>query len=198
MSKIIFHCTDLDSMIWYRKLEDMTVDDMRGRLLRTEPANEKMKMGTVFHAILEDPPDEINEVEKDGFKFKVTCNSSIQLPQIREIRANKTYSIAGMDITLSGGCDGITGNKVSDHKLTFRPNPDTYFNSFQWRAYLDIFEADAFKYIIYSAKEKNGIVTIHDVSTLSMYRYPEMVDDLKRGIFDLVEFCQEHVPEKFI
>lgn len=193
--KIELHVTDLDSMVWFRKIEDMTVGEMRGRLLRTEPANEKMKMGTAWHSVLEDPPETIDMIERDGITFRVECAAEITIPQVREIRAVKTYRIDGAEVTLTGGCDGISGNKITDHKLTFNPNPETYFESFQWRAYLDIFGADSFKYIIYSATEKKGEIIIRDVSTLVMYRYPEMVNDLEEGIRDLLTFVKDHVPE---
>lgn len=193
-----FHVTDLDSMIWYRKIESMTIDEMRGRLLRTEPPNERMKMGTAFHSILEDPPEIIETIEKDGYIFKIECDAEIILPQIREIRASKVYLINGVLVTLTGGTDGITGNKISDHKLTFKENPETYFESYQWRAYLDIYNADRFDYIIYTAKQNGNEITIKNISTLPMYRYPRMENDLRQGIRDLLEFAKEHVPELII
>lgn len=191
----LFHVTDLDSIVWFHKIETMTVADVIERLLRTAEPNDKMRMGTAWHSILETPPDSIDKVERDGFTFKVDCEASILLPQVREIRAEKTYRIDDLDITLTGGCDGISAKKVSDHKLTFRPNPETYFESPQWRAYLDIYGADVFEYIIYSAKEQKGEVVIYDVSPMTMYRYPELEGDLERSIRGLVDFCKDHIPE---
>ena len=190
-----FHCTDLDSMLWYRKLEEMTVDEMRGRLLRTEPANEKMAMGTAWHSVLENPPEEICEIEMNGYKFRIDCDAEICLPQIREVRANAAYEIDGATVTLTGKVDGITGATITDHKLTFRENLETYCDSYQWRAYLDIFGADRFDYIIYEAAEKNGVIVVKNISVISMYRYPEMRQDLMEGVRDLLGFVKEHVPE---
>ncbi|MDA3834479.1 MAG: hypothetical protein PF495_13925 [Spirochaetales bacterium] len=195
---MICHVTDLDSMIWYRRIEGMTVDDMRGRLLRTAEPNDQMRTGTAWHAILENPPAEIETIMRGGFTFRVDCDAELTVPQIREIRASKTYHVDGVDVRLTGGCDGISGNVVTDHKLTFKPKPENYFGSYQWRAYLDIYEADIFEYVIYSAKHdrKTGEVVIHDISTMRMYRYPEMISDIMGGILDLVRFFKEHVPEK--
>lgn len=192
-----FHVTDLDALLWYRRIEGMPLEDIRGRLLRTKEPNEQMKMGTAWHSILENPPDEIDTIEKDGFTFKVECDCHLLLPQIREIRAEKDYPIDNYTVALTGGTDGITANLVTDHKLTFKPNPETYFDSYQWRAYLDIFGADVFQYYIYSARQdrKTGEIVIYDISPMSMYRYPEMVEDLTSGIRDLVGFCKEWVPE---
>ncbi|MCP4569063.1 MAG: hypothetical protein GY841_15925 [FCB group bacterium] len=194
--KITLHVTDIDSYVWFRRIESMTVEEMRGRLLRTAPANDQMRMGTAWHSILEDPPEEIDEIERDGFTFNVACDAEIVLPQIREVRACENYFIDGVEIRLTGKCDGASGNKITDHKLTFKPNPTTYTTAYQWRAYLDIFNADVFEYIIYSARKKKDIVTIHDVSTMRMYRYPGMESDLKVGIFELLQFIKAYVPEK--
>lgn len=197
MKKATFHVTDLDQLVWFRKLESMETSELVSRLRRESAPNDKMLMGTAFHSILEDPPDVIDVVEKDGFTFKVECDAEIALPQVREIRATKTYLINGVLVTLTGGCDGITGNKVSDHKLTFNPKPENYFDSFQWKAYLDIFQADVFNYLLYHGKEGKGKeIMIRDVSTLTLYRYPSMVADLEAGIRDLVEFALEYLPEK--
>lgn len=191
----LYHVTDLDAMIWYRRMESITTDDLVKRLRRESEPNEKMLIGTAWHSILEDPPEEINVVQHNDITFRVECESSLTIPQVREIRANKTYTVDGHEVTLTGGCDGITGNKVTDHKLTFKPNPDTYFESFQWRAYLDIFRADVFEYFIYHASEKKGEIVIRDVSSLKMYRYPDMASDLLAGIRDLVEFANKHMKE---
>jgi hypothetical protein len=191
-----FRVIDLDSMIWYRNIEDMTIDQMRARLLKTDPPNDSMLMGSAWHKVLENPQREIDSIEQDGFKFKVVCDCQIILPQIREIRAEKVYRIGQDNITLSGGCDGISGNKITDHKLTFHENLDTYFDSYQWRAYLDIFNADIFEYWIYQAKEDDGVILIRDISSIKMYRYPEMRSDVEHGIQDLLDFVKEYVTDR--
>jgi len=175
----------------------MTVADMRSRILGTGTPNDAMLKGSAWHAVLENPPDTIDTIEMNGFRFKVECDSTIALPQVREIRASKEYLVDGAIVTLTGCIDGISGNKVDDHKLTFKPDPETYLESFQWRAYLDIYGADVFEYYIYSATEEDRVIVIRDISTLKLYRYPEMEDDLKEGIRDLLRFCKDHVPEKF-
>jgi hypothetical protein len=190
---MILHVTDLDSYQWYKRIESMTKDEMVKRLNRTSEPNERMQIGTAWHDILENPPDSIDEIERGGYKFKVDCDKTITLPQIREIRATKTYTIGEQKVTLTGKCDGITGLLVDDHKLTFKPNLETYFDSYQWRAYLDIFSADIFEYLIYPARQKNKEITIKDVVKLRMYRYPGMHDDVVSGIRELVQFINEHV-----
>lgn len=193
---MIIRCTDLDQLIWFRRMEDMTTAELIQRLKHESPPNEKMLAGTAFHAILENPPgDTLDEVEMNGIKFRFDCDATIHLPQVREIRANKNYQVDGRTITLSGGTDGIDGNTVYDHKLTFRPAPENYFDSFQWRAYLSIYGADKFVYYLYHGKEDDGVIRIVDVSELPMYRYPGMEEDLIGGIRDLVQFMESNAPE---
>lgn len=194
------HVTDLDQLLWFRRIEDMTTEELISRLRRESPPNRAMAMGTAWHSILENPPsDELLAVERDGFTFLIECDADIELPQVREIRAEKTYMVDGVLVTLTGGCDGITGNVVTDHKLTARPDPEKYLDSYQWRAYLDIYGADVFEYILYHAldREKDGQVIIKDVMPFRFYRYPEMASDLISGIRDFVEFAKAHLPERF-
>lgn len=194
---IHFHVTDLDQLTWYHRIESMTAEDLASRLRREAPANESMLIGTAWHSVLEDPPEKIEFIEKNGYNFQIDCDAEISLPQIKEIRADKQYDIDGYKVSLSGGCDGITGNTVYDHKLTFKPNPENYFDSYQWRAYLDIFEADKFIYYPYHAKQDDdGLIRIVDVSEMPLYRYPDMETDLKTGIRNLLSFCREYMPEK--
>jgi hypothetical protein len=162
--------------------------------MRTEPPNEKMLLGTAFHDILENAENKVDLVHTEKYIFDVTCNAAIFKPQIQEIRASKNYMVDGRDITLSGKCDGITGNKVIDHKLTFRPNPESFFDSYQWRTYLDIFNADIFRYILYAAKQKDNRIEIYDISPITMYRYPGMVGDIEKGIRNFLTFVDEHCP----
>lgn len=196
------HVTDLDQLLWFRRIESMTTDELVSRLRRESPPNRAMAMGTAWHNILENPPnDELVAVECDGFNFLIECDAEITLPQVREIRAEKTYSVDGVDVTLTGGCDGITGNVVTDHKMTARPDPEKYFDSYQWRAYLDIYGADVFEYVLYHAldrgEDKGNQVIVRDVVPFRLYRYPEMHDDLMAGIREFVEFARVHLPERF-
>lgn len=194
--------SDLDQLIWYRRIEDMTLEQLLARLRREEPPNRAMLMGTAWHSVLEEPPeDELVAVERDGFNFLIECDAAVDHPQLREIKAEKVYRVNGVDVTLVGKVDGIDGNLVTDHKLTAKPNVENYANSYQWRAYLDIYDADIFDYVVYHAKDlgedKGNQIIIKDVDTFRSYRYPGMRDDLIVGIREFVEFAREHLPERF-
>lgn len=200
--KAKIHCTDLDQYLWYQRIESMAPGELRNRLLRLEPPPEKAKMGTALHSIFENPPPKKasspggwERIERDGYVFVFECDVEVCVSRIKEIRANKTYDVDGIEVTLTGKCDDLKGNKVCDHKLTFKPKPETYMDSYQWRAYLDIFNADVFEYFIYHGYAKGKEITIRDFSAMQMYRYPGMKDDLIKGIRDLLGFVKEFVPE---
>ena len=196
MKTATLHVTDLDSLRWYKKLEDMEAAELVGRLRRTTPPEPKMLAGTAWHAILENPPVEIERIKCGGFTFRVDCETSLVLPQIREVRACKYFEVGDVMVKLTGKVDGISGNVVTDHKLTFNSNPENYLDAYQWRAYLDIFDADKFTYVIYDAKEdESGEIVIRDVSTLDLYRYPEMERDLFDGVAELLEFVKAQAPD---
>lgn len=193
------HVTDLDQLIWFRRIEEMTIEELVSRLRRESPPNRAMELGTAWHSILEEPPeDDLVAVERNGFTFVVECDAEITLPQVREIRAEKTYMVDGIAVTLTGGCDGISGNVVTDHKTASKLDPERYADSYQWRAYLDIFGADVFEYILYQALDRgeDKPVIIKDVMPFRFYRYPDMEADLMAVIRQFVEFAREHLPER--
>ena len=53
--KASFTVTDLDAMVWFRRMEDMETEELVARLRRQSVPNAKMMMGTAFHAVLENP-----------------------------------------------------------------------------------------------------------------------------------------------
>lgn len=190
--------TELDQLVWFKRLEDMTLQDLVSRLRREAPANRAMEIGTAWHSVLEDPPLEgISIIEHQGYTFVVDCDAEVSMPQVREIRSASTYNVDGVSVTLEGGVDGITGNVITDHKLTARPDPEKYFDSMQWRAYMDIYGADVFEYVLYHAKDEGERIIIRDVQRFRLYRYPEMRDDLMTALREFVEFARAHLPERF-
>ncbi len=71
------HVTDLDQLLWFRKIEDMTTEELVARLRRESPPNRAMAMGTAWHSVLEEPPeDELLLVERDGFTFIVEADAA--------------------------------------------------------------------------------------------------------------------------
>lgn len=199
MRRIRLSATDLDGWLWYNRIEKMTPDDLIARLRKECRENDRMKIGSAWHSVLENPPDSevIKLVYNGGYTFSIDCEAIIQLPQIREIKLTKDIVVNDILVTLVGKADAVDGNTIADHKLTFRPNPEAYFDAYQWKVYLSIFNADRFYYHIFSAKngKENCNIIINDYSSMVLYRYPEMEDDIYSGLSELLEFIEKNAPD---
>ena len=120
-----------------------------------EGANEKMLAGTAFHKFMETiRSGEFDSFQQDGHTFVFDCSVDVALPQISEIRTSKQYG----NLTVTGKCDGLSGLTISDYKLIIGHAIDgeQYMESYQWRYYLDLFEANIFRYIVFEAREMEG------------------------------------------
>ncbi|MFW5973408.1 MAG: hypothetical protein ACOCTG_05385 [Bacteroidota bacterium] len=174
----------------------MEAEDLAARLRGEVGPSRAMEIGTAWHAVLEDPPSlEIEEIESLGHRFRVECDATLELSPIRELRAEHVYEVDGVSVTLTGAVDGLAGTVITDHKLTSRIDPERYFGSYQWRAYLDIFGADAMDYRLFEAKDETDVIRITDMQTIRLYRYPGMREDLIAGIRDYLDFVRQYMPE---
>lgn len=188
--------TSLDQMIWFERLEDMTTQDLIDRFLHRSEPSFKMLAGIAWHKVLE-TQRLVGAITMDGIDFSVDFDGEVEMPQIKELRGQKDYQIDDILVTLAGRCDGISGNRIIDHKTSFNPSIETHMESYQWRAYLDIFNAQSFTYYVYHAKQDRlGVIRIVDVNSYTFYRYPGMEKDIERGIRDVLEFMKEHIPQK--
>jgi len=189
--------SDLDQMVWYYRMLNMSTDDLCQRLLHKAEPNEKMRVGTLWHEVLENSTGDIDEIDHGGYHFKVLADAHITLPKLKEDKSTIDYQIGDVLVTLVGKVDAIDCFKIIDHKATFKaPNLDTYMESYQWKAYLEIFKHNVFEYIAYQCKIKGKTVSIVNVDKLKMYRYPGMKMDLFCGIIDLLDFFKAYLPEK--
>lgn len=190
--------TDLDQLRYYRASEDMALEDLLRRLRREEPPSEAMAAGKAFHAILEHADEcELDHAEQDGLIFRFALDGEITLSPIRELKAEKVYSVLGEPVELVGVVDGLFGSMVEDHKLTTRFNVDFYTDSLQWRCYLDMFQAQSFRYNIFEQRQdRDGIYVVHAYHPMTFYRYPDLAGDVHRALRDFVEFTHQYLPER--
>lgn len=192
--------TDLDQLRFYRDSDDMELAELIARLKHLMPSSEAMEAGTALHKALElSEPGEFKGLAADGFTFSFETDAEIDLSPIREIKAEREYLIDDVTVTLVGKVDVLNGKRVDDHKFTAKFDPDRYLDSYQWRAYLDMFDADLFRWNIFEAIEsapKNYLV--RNVHKLQMHRYPGMAADVERELREFVRFARDHLSDKFI
>lgn len=199
MQTLRISATDIDQLRYFRDTDDMELADLIARLKHLMPSSEAMEAGTALHAALETAePGTVDGFTHDGFTFSFECDAELDLPPMREMKATREYLIDDVVVTLVGKVDGIHGRAIQDHKFTAQFDADRYLGSFQWRGYLEIFGADAFRWNIFEAREsapKNYL--IRNVHKLTMHRYPGMGQDVERDIREFVVFARDHLPERF-
>lgn len=200
MDTLRVSATDIDALRYYRDSEDGDLSELLARLRREAPPTDAMLAGTALHKALETAADgTVKGFAADGFTFSFETEAEIDLPAIREMKATREYEIGGCLVTLVGKVDALHGKRIDDHKFTSRFDPERFLNSYQWRIYLDIFEADEFRWNVFEGRKsapKNYLIT--GVHPLTMHRYPGMADDIARALRAYVEFARHFLPERFV
>lgn len=189
--------TDLDQYLTWLNPPEYMADECEGpewlinRLTVFEPSP-AMQAGSAFHAALELLSNSCSLLVHDAYKFKLECEAELTLPSQRELKIEREV-LPG--IVLVGKIDGLDGNVIRDYKLTTKLDAERYFDSMQWRAYLMLFETNAFDYCIFEGspdREREFDYTIRAYHSLRFYRYPSMDNDVKDCASGLAKFIHDH------
>ena len=196
--------TNIDAYRFYREDENeyTSLEKLIAQLRREEPPSEKMLVGSAFHKALEIADEgNLKFLSQDGYSFEFLKDVTIDLPEIRELKATAEWMVDGTPITLVGVADCVSGQRIEDHKTTYSTfDAEKYLNTFQWRIYLELFEADVFRWNVFEMKQdtKNfKHYLIRDVHQLMAYCYPGMRQDVERELKLFVDFAREYLPERF-
>lgn len=200
MDMLRVSATDIDQLRYFHDTDDMELADLIARLKHLMPSSEAMEAGTALHAALEHAePGAHKGLTRDGFTFSFETDAEIDLPPIREMKATRLYLIDDCEVTLVGKVDGIHGKRIDDHKFTAKFDADRYFDSYQWRLYLEVCNADHFRWNVFEALEsapRNYL--IRNVHKIDQRRYPGMGEDVQRALAEFVLFARQHLPERFM
>lgn len=202
MDTLRVSATDIDALRRYLSPpEGMEIElsDLLRQLRREEPPSEAMLAGSALHKLLETTSDgELSEADIDGYRFFFDMDGSLSLPPVREMKATRDFRIGGCLVTLVGKVDAVSGRRIEDHKFTSRYDAERFLTSYQWRIYLDIFDADEFRWNIFEGREEQEKrYVIRALHQLTMHRYPGMRDDIERVLSVFVDFARSHLPERF-
>lgn len=191
--------SDIDALRYYLADEDGDLDELLRRLRKQEPPTDAMRAGTALHAALETSQEgSLSEVVADGFRFSFEFDGELDLPAIRELKATREYEVDGVGITLVGKVDAVHGRRIDDHKFTSRYDAERFLVSYQWRVYLDVFDADEFRWNVFEGREvAPQHYVIGHLHKLRMHRYPGMGQDVGRELERFVSFARDHLPERF-
>lgn len=167
--------------------EEPSLDDFV-RSITTDAPSEAMMAGTAFHAAIENAAYGSHETfEAMGYTFHLP-DAEIALPTIREMRAFKAYG--GLSVT--GKVDCLDGKVVEDHKTTSRIDMDRYLDGYQWRFYLDLFEANVFRWHLFEIKEMEPrVYRVSAPQILEAHRYPELHQDCARLAAEYAAFARQ-------
>ncbi len=187
--------TRVSSIETYRRWrldEDLSAADLIARLTDFQPT-EAMLAGTAFHKALElSEYGDHDRMESNGYTFLLP-DAELILPAIRELRGFKAYGPLGV----TGQVDALEGRRVDDEKTTAYFRPEGYLEGCQWRFYLDIFNADVFRWNVFEIKPVKGEDKTYRVAephTLEQYRYPGLHDDCMDLARDFHAFLADHLP----
>jgi hypothetical protein len=174
----------------WRSDEDATTEDLIHRITDFQPTP-AMEAGTAFHRALElAQPGEFDCLEVNGYSFLLP-SAELALPEIRELRTFKRYA----GLTVTGQVDALHGTRVEDHKTTASFRPDGYLEGCQWRFYLDLFDADVFRWNVFEIKHlKDKTYQVQAQHTLEQYRYPGLHEDCAALASEFAAFLREHLP----
>lgn len=176
--------------------EEAETDDLIARILGKDEPSERMLAGTALHRALElaDHGVEADTLTANGYTFHFAEDFDLALPDVRELRAARTWMVDGEPITISGQVDCIDGKRIEDHKTTGRFDPDRYLSGCQWRLYLSIFGADRFRWNVFEIAERKPLVyDVRAQHTLEQWRYPALEDDCTRLVERFARFVRERV-----
>lgn len=157
---------------------------------------EAMLAGTAFHKALEvATPGDYDRMEAMGHTFILEADAEIYLPPVRELRCFKWYG----PLQVTGQVDGLDGLRVDDHKSTAYFNAERYLDGCQWRFYLDIFEADVFRWNVFEFKPVTGEERTYTVAApqiLEARRYAALHEDCAALASAYYEFAIKHLPHR--
>jgi hypothetical protein len=190
--------TDLDSYLYWKESDDMELEELLKRLRGETEPTPAMLAGRAFHKMFElaEYGDELQSPIVDNWQFVFAIEGQIGLPAIRELKGEVVLATPSGPVTLVGKVDSLDGMIVHDYKLTERFEAERYTDSYQWRAYLEMFGATHFVYDVFQARYDEQRVTIYDYHRLPLNAYRGMRTDLERAVAGLAEIVSKHVPQK--
>ena len=172
--------TDIDQYRFYRSAEYQSLgpEDLASRLLHIQPASPAMLLGRRFEEWLE---SWLRSGEMSpGFVLDLDRDIDILEVAVHQKRCLKTYEVPGWSVTLSGRVDAIAEDgTVIDWKTTGKQiNVENYMEAYQWRCYLDMIEADFFRYEVFQIRKD----AVTDHAAIALQSYEGLQQDIETQI----------------
>lgn len=190
--------TMLEAFRRYNTNEFMSFDDLLATLRGKVEPNAAMEFGTAVHALLEFRPKWEGAMFMAGHEFDtdsiIRAHTWTDQDYLTEVTGHKVYEIDGDIVYLRCMADAVFGRKVVDYKITQSSISDTklqgYQDSMQWKAYLEVFDADEFGYSVQQWKQRDSIWYLEDVQWVTCTRYEGLQYDVANAVKELYHFCK--------
>lgn len=190
--------------LWRDTGDWMDLRDLEATIMRTTVPNEKMLRGIAFHQILERPTayretpladHQYRVPARDGSSDFVFAGEGIDRalaiwPKLPAPEVKSTFELDG--ITVVGVADALEGVTVWEAKCSEQLDVEKYFESFQWRALLKLYNATVARYVLAQGRDCGGrFIAIDSVLPMTLFRYPQMDDDIRRLVNDCATFVAQ-------
>ncbi|HOK14931.1 MAG TPA: hypothetical protein PK007_08430, partial [Candidatus Kapabacteria bacterium] len=183
------------------------LDDLIKRIRGEVPPSRYMDLGSAFHDILENIKDRFIP-EKNVFKAKngiefnsniiSSCYEKIIQDAPFEVKITKIYKIGKEEVEVIAKADQLYGNYVIENKTCWGMfDFERYFNSCQWKYYLDIFEAERVYYNVFCFLEKENDIELRGIEQFSFCDYPDLHNDINELLTDFVKFIHQQKLEEY-
>lgn len=203
----MYRVSNVEAFRQWEADDEADTDMLLKRIRGEDEPSALMTAGTAFHKALETAPTgiEVSSLEALGHVFTFSDDLHIELPQIRELRASKTYMVDGEPICISGQVDALEGLRIEDHKTTGRFDPERYLIGCQWMLYLDIFGAREFRWNVFEIQEVDSTAPTEGFDLpppeyevfaqhrLTQYAYPGMAEDVQALVTRFARFVRERI-----
>lgn len=182
-------------------------DDLLKRIRGEYKPSKYMELGTAFHDILEKAEErfiaERNVFRsKNGIEFDFDvispCYDKIVQEAPFEVKLSKIYTIGTEEVEVVAKVDQLYGNYIIENKTCWGTfDFERYFSSYQWRYYLDIFDAERAFYNVFCLSDKASGIALNRIEQFSFNSYPDLQNDINELLTYFLEFIHKQKLEEY-
>lgn len=195
-----------------RVMQGASVFDTEVALLEaikgTFTGNPKTRFGSAYEKIIEFPEKfktfhngQPGHLVDDHFFNDEQAKPAIELHNqhrhmIFQVPATKVYEAGGYTVQVSGKMDAVEGVTAHDFKCKFRAiDWQEYYDSYQWRFYLDMLGLHIFYYDVFEVAGFDDItlssdVMIYPVESTFFNGYDGMLQDCESLVYQFMQYVQ--------
>lgn len=111
---------------------------------------------------------------------------------IWQVKTAKVWPLPTDAPTVVAKADGVLGQRLIENKTTLSSFDFAHYErGYQWKFYLDLFEAPAIEYHVFRLNDHgNGVIDVRDVETFMLYPYPALHDDCSELLTQFLDFIK--------